>query len=404
MSLGALMDADLDFPLHSPDFYRGDPYPAFAALRSADPVHWHEEGGFWALLKYEDIRWVSRRPEQFINGKGVIIPDPEAEAPVESQAGSLVSEDPPRHRRLRKLINKGFTPRRVAELEPKIRQMARDVVSDLELGTEIDFADAVAAPLPVSVIADLLGAPTSDWKKFREWSDQALASSDPDVEGDPMEARIALHEYFSALLDERRREPRDDLMSILLNAEMDGERLTGEEVYNFTWLLLIAGNETTRNLISLGMLALIDNPLELKKLQEDPKLIPVAVEEMLRYTTPVTHMARTATEDVEIRGRAIHADDVVVMLYGSANRDEEIFGADAEEFRVDRDPNPHLSFGFGEHLCLGASLARLEARVLFEELLKRCDSFELTGDIARLRQTMVPGVKHMPVRLHERRA
>jgi cytochrome P450 len=226
-----------------------------------------------------------------------------------------------------------------------------------------------------------------------------VGSADPEIQLDPLGALAELHQYFTNLISSRRWKPLDDLLSVVVEAEVDGERLTDQDLLNLSFLLLVAGNETTRNLIALGTLALIDHPDECRKLVDDPGLIPGAVEEMLRWTSPVTHMARAATIDVEIRGQTIRQGETVVMLYGSANRDEDVFGADAEEFRVTRNPNPHVAFGFGEHFCLGASLARLEARVLFEELLRRFPQLELVGEVARMRATMVPGVKRMPVRL-----
>ena len=386
-----------DHPLASPDFYAGDPYPAYRELRRESPVHWVEDGGFWALLKYEDVRLVSRSPSSFSSVHGITIPDPDAgEA---TMPGSLIFTDPPRHRQLRKLISQGFTPRQVGILQPTIRGIVTEILDGLPLDTPIEFAEEVAAPLPTRLIAQLLGAPERDWQKFRAWSDAAVGSADPDIVMDPLEAQVALHEYFSALVADRRDRRSTDLISALIDAEVDGDHLSGEDLYNFCWLLLIAGNETTRNLIALGTLALIEHPEERRKVVADPTCIPLAIEEMLRYTSPVTHMARTATEDVVIRDTAIARGDTVVMLYGSANRDEDVFGPTSEEFIVTRSPNPHLAFGFGEHLCLGASLARLEARVMFEELLGRFPELELSGEVARLRATMVPGVKRMPVTL-----
>jgi cytochrome P450 len=385
------------FPLHSPDFYAGDPYPAYKALRATSPVHWNDDTKFWALLKYDDIRFVSRNPQLFSSTKGITIPDPAQANPV--QEGNLIFTDPPRHRRLRNLISAGFTPRRVAALEPKVREFVRGILDGIEPGSTLEFAEEIAAPLPTWMIAELLGAPASDWEQFRTWSDAAVGNADPEIELNPLVAMAELHQYFSKLIAARRAQPRDDLLSVLVEAEVDGERLSDTDLLNLSFLLLVAGNETTRNLIALGTLALIQHPDEIPKLVDDPSLIPGAVEEMLRWNSPVTHMARSATRDVEIRGKLVRKDDVVVMLYGSANRDEEVFGRDAEEFKVTRNPNPHIAFGLGEHVCVGASLARLEARVLFEELLGRYPKLELAGDVARMRATMVPGVKRMPVRL-----
>ena len=224
-----------------------------------------------------------------------------------------------------------------------------------------EFAEEIAAPLPTRMIAELIGAPPDDWEQFRAWSDAATGNADPEIELDSLVAMGQLFEYFQKLIAARRVEPRNDLLSVLAEAEIDEHRLTDEDLLNFAFLLLVAGNETTRNLIALGTLALIEHPDQCRLLVEDPSLIPVAVEEMLRWNSPVVHMARAATADVEIRGQLIREGDVVVMLYGSANRDEDIFGADAEEFKVTRHPNPHIAFGCGEHSCVGAQLARLEA-------------------------------------------
>jgi cytochrome P450 len=385
------------FPLHSPDFYAGDPYPAYRELRATSPVCWNDLTNFWALLKYEDIRYVSSNPALFSSAKGITIPDPAIPNPV--QEGNLIFSDPPRHRQMRKLINSGFTRRQVAVLEPKIREIVAGILDGIEPGSVHEFAEEIAAPLPTRMIAELIGAPPDDWEQFRVWSDAATGNADPEIELDSLVAMGQLFEYFQKLIAARRAEPRDDLLSVLAEAEIDGHRLDDEDLLNFAFLLLVAGNETTRNLIALGTLALIAHPDQCRLLVDDPALIPGAVEEMLRWNSPVVHMARTATTDVEIRGQQIAEGDVVVMLYQSANRDEEIFGADSEEFKVTRNPNPHIAFGCGEHSCVGAQLARLEATVLFEELLHRFPKLELVGEVDRMRATMVPGVKRMPVRL-----
>lgn len=383
--------------LHSPDFYAGDPYPAYRELRATSPVCWNDVTNFWALLKYEDIRFVSSNPALFSSTKGITIPDPAQPSPV--QSGSLIFTDPPRHRQMRKLINAGFTRRRVAVLEPKIREIVRGILDGVAPDSVHEFAEEIAAPLPTRMIAELIGAPPDDWEQFRAWSDAATGSADPDIELDPLVAMGQLFEYFQKLIAQRRVEAHDDLLSVLAGAEIDGVRLTDEDLLNFAFLLLVAGNETTRNLIALGTCALIAHPDQCQLLVRDRSLIPGAVEEMLRWNSPVVHMARTATADVEIRGQRIAEGDVVVMLYGSANRDEEIFGPDSEEFRVTRHPNPHIAFGCGEHSCVGAQLARLEASVMFDELLRRFPRLELVGEVDRMRATMVPGVKRMPVRL-----
>jgi cytochrome P450 len=387
-------------PLHSPDFYAGDPYPAFKKLRASAPVCWNDTTGFWALLKYEDIRFASTNPTMFSSAKGITVPDPALPNPV--QEGNLIFTDPPRHRQLRRLINSGFTQRQVRLLEPKLRGFAQRVLDDVDPSSTSEFAEEIAAPLPTWMIAELLGAPPEDWEQFRAWSDAAVGIADPDIELDSLTALGQLYEYFQELIKARRTGTTtgsDDLLSVLIAAEVDGQRLSDQDLLNFCYLLLVAGNETTRNLIALGMLALIEHPEQFRMLRKNPTLLPTAVEEMLRYTSPVASMARCATRDIELRGQVIREGDMVVMLYGSANRDEDIFGPTADQFDVTRNPNPHIAFGCGEHSCLGAQLARLEARVLFGELLARFPAIELAGEVSRMKATMVPGVKRMPVRL-----
>jgi cytochrome P450 len=385
------------FPLHSPDFYIGNPFPTYRELRATAPVYWNDVTNFWALLKYEDVRFVSSNPAMFSSAQGITIPDPAFPNPV--QAGSLIFTDPPRHRQLRKLINSGFTRRQVSILEPKVREIVRGILEGIEPDSTHEFAEEIAAPLPTRIIAELIGAPPEDWEQFRVWSDATTGTADPEIELDSFVAIGQLYEYFQQVIAARRAEARDDMLSILVDAEVEGERLSDEDLLNFAFLLLVAGNETTRNLIALGTQALIEHPDQCRLLVDDHALIPGAVEEMLRWNSPVIHMARTATTDVEIRGQLIREGQVVVMLYGSANRDEDVFGSDAEEFKVTRHPNPHIAFGCGEHSCLGAQLARLEACVMFDELLRRFPKLELAGPVDRVRATMVPGVKRMPVRL-----
>jgi cytochrome P450 len=383
--------------LHSPEFFVGDPYPTYRALRASDPVCWNDVTKFWALLKYEDIRYVSSNPGKFSSANGITLPDPAIPSPAIE--GNLIFTDPPRHRQLRKLISAGFTKRQVGLLAVKIRDLMLGILDEVDPGQTLEFAEGVAAPLPTRLIAEILGAPPSDWERFRVWSDACVGHDDPEIELDAFVAIGELFEYFQQLIAARRVDEFDDVLSVLAHAEVDGQRLADDELLQFAFLLLVAGNETTRNLIALGTLALISHPEQCSQLVDDPSLIPGAVEEMLRWTSPVTHMARIATEDVELRGRLIKKGESVVMFYGSANRDEEIFGVDAEEFRISRNPNPHIAFGCGEHACIGAQLARLEATILFEELLKRYTGLEVVGTVERMRATMVPGVKRMPVRL-----
>lgn len=394
-------------PLHSPAFYAGDPYPLYRELRTTDPVCWNDTAEFWALLKYEDIRYVSTNPALFSSAKGITVPDPTVANPVLD--GSLIFTDPPRHRQLRKLINAGFTRRQVSILEPKLRTFARAALDGIDGGSghiaprvrSVEFAEQIAAPLPTRMIAELIGAPDGDWEQFRTWSDATVGMDDPEIELDTFTALGQLYEYFGELIALRRNESldADDLLSVLMAAEVDGIRLSDADLLQFCLLLLVAGNETTRNLIALGTLALIEHPDQFQLLREHPELLPSAVEELLRYTTPVANMSRCATRDVEIRGQLIREGQYVTMLYGSANRDEDVFGPSAEQLDITRNPNPHLAFGCGEHSCLGAQLARLEAQVLLEELMVRFDRIDLDGAVVRMQATMVPGVRQMPVRL-----
>jgi cytochrome P450 len=386
----------MQMPLHEPAFYAGDPFPTYRWLRREAPVFWYETRGWWALSRYEDVRYVSSHPELFISSQGIMIPDTGEMTP--DQLDLLIFNDPPRHRELRALLKGGFTPHAIGKLEPRLRAMAREIVEAIPEGVEIDFAEEVAAPLPTVVIAQLIGAPAQDWERFRAWSDAIIGAQDPDQTMHPDEAHAGLHAYFMELIELRRREPQDDLLSGLIAAQRGGAAVTDGDLYAFCWLLLIAGNETTRNLIALGTQALLEHPDQLEMLVRDPDLVGRAIEEMLRWCCPVSHMVRTAVRDVELRGQRIQAGQRLVMLYGAANRDEEVFGPDAESFRIDRHPNRHVQFGFGEHICIGAHLARLEARVMFEELLPRLAHAELTGDVKRVLSSMVPGVKRMPVR------
>jgi cytochrome P450 len=383
------------FPLHSPDFYAGDPYPAYRELRATAPVCWNDVTKFWALLKYEDIRFVSSHPATFTSTKGISIPALHGPNPV--QEGNLIFTDPPRHRELRNLINTGFTRRQVAHFEPKIREIVCWMLDGLPPDSIHDFIQTVAAPLPIRIIAGLAGVPPEDWEHFHAWSDVAIGTAPTEIELDPMMAAGQLYHYLRQLIAAKRRDVGDDLWSVLARADSDGQRLSDEDLLDFSFLLLAAGNETTRDLIALGTLALIAHPDQCRLLVEDPALIPGAVEEMLRWTSPVVHMARTATTGVEIRGQRIAEGDMVVMLYGSANRDEDVFGADSEEFKVTRHPNPHIAFGCGEHSCVGVHLARVVASVFFGELLRRFPRLELGGKVDRMPATMLPLVTRMPV-------
>ena len=381
------------------DFYRGDPIPALRRLRHEDPVHWYEKGGFWCITKHADVEHVSRHPELFTSTRGVVLgATPENRPPGVPPA--ILEMDPPEHNRHRKLVIQAFTPRAIAELEPRIRALARESIEAVPVGETVDFVEAVSIPLPMNLIAEMMGIPREDWPEFRRWSDAIIASAGGATDAGTVGVMGEMFAYFTEHLADRRRTPRDDLVSTLAHAEIDGDRLSDPELLIFCVALLVGGNETTRNLISGGASLLMDHPDQRRALVASPSLVPNAVEEMLRWWTPVMSVTRHARCETPLRDKTIGEGDCVLLLYASANRDEEVWGEDADRFDIERDHvrRRHLSFGFGEHLCLGAQLARLEARVMFEELLARLPEFEPAGPPERLRSTLIHGFERLPVR------
>ncbi len=381
--------------LLDPDFWL-DPYPVFAELRAEAPVLWHDDVKLWSVARHDDVMRISRDPATFCSGKGVLPTDRERDV---SGAESILFLDPPDHARYRKLVSPAFTPRRIAALEARVRDLARQLLDPISKGDTVDVAPAIAEPLPMLVIAEMLGVPAEDRGRFKVWSDAMIeaATSPSDA---AYSLALELWEYFASRIDARRQEPADDLISVLAHATVDGEALTNAELNGFCMTLLVAGNETTRNLITGGIEALAHHPDQLRRLVADRSLVPTAVDEMLRWVTPVMNFARTAATDVDLGGERVEAGQMVFMLYGSANRDADAFGPSADTFDVGRQPNPHVSFGFGEHYCMGASLARLEARVLFDELLQRFSTVELAGEPERLRSVLMRGLVHLPVTLN----
>jgi cholest-4-en-3-one 26-monooxygenase len=308
--------------------------------------------------------------------------------------------DPPRHNKFRNLVSKGFTPRMIAALEPSIRASAKLVVDRVAQLGECDFVRSIAAELPLIIIAELLGVPQDDRGKVFDWSNRLIGFDDPEFQTSLADGKIAAAElwgYANQLGNQRREKPAQDLTSMLVHGSVDGEKLTEMEFDTFFLMLAVAGNETTRNAITGGMLALMQHSEQRQRLIDDPTLIPSAVEEILRWVTPVIHFRRTATRDLTLRGQAIREGDKLVIFYSSANRDESVF-ADPFKFDVGRTPNEHLAFGVGQHFCLGSSLARLELRVIFEELLRRLPDISPAGEARRLRSNFINGIKTMPVR------
>jgi cytochrome P450 len=315
-----------------------------------------------------------------------------------SAAPNIIRMDPPEHNRHRKLVMGAFTPRRIAALEPRVREIAKRSLDAIDPSRPIDFVEQVAIPMPMYVIAELLGVSPDDYPMFRRWSDAMIEAGGGELGAETIATVAELFRYALQVADQRRRVPQDDLVSVLVEAELEGERLSDGEIGMFCLTLLVAGNETTRNLISGGAHALMRHPEQRAKVLADPGLLPNAIEEMLRFVSPVRSFVRIATADTELRGKQIRAGDGLAMFYGSANRDEEVFGADSDAFDVTRPTaRRQIAFGFGEHLCLGASLARLEARVMFEELFARWPRFALAGEPEPFASILINGLLHMPV-------
>lgn len=382
-------------------FVSAVPHDYFAELRANDPVHWEPEPdgtGYWAVTRHADVVEVSRDPATFSSGeKTALLMDlPPDEMLFMKQ--QMIHMDAPEHTQLRNLVNKGFTPRMVRRLEDHVRELTVDVISRVAPKGEFDFVTDVAAELPLLVIAELLGVPVEDrWKLF-DWSNRLIGMEDPEY-GSPIDAKVAAAEMFQyayGLAQQKRAEPVDDIVSALVTAEVDGRRLTDIEFNMFFFLLVVAGNETTRNAIAGGMQALCEHPDQYERLRGEPDVLPSAIEEILRWVTPVMQFRRTAMRDAVIGDQPVRAGDKVIVYYSSANRDEAVF-PNASTFDVGREPNPHVAFGFGAHFCLGASLARLEMRSMFEELLKRMPDIGLAGPVQRLRSNFINGIKHLPV-------
>jgi cholest-4-en-3-one 26-monooxygenase len=392
-------------PMESSNWVDGVPFDIFAALRREEkPVRMIGPRGtpYWALVHHADVVAASRSPEIFSNEPDPFTvggAEPEGEAPM--RIPLLISLDAPAHTQRRQLINKGFTPRRVTRLQSTIDEIVAEHLTKVKDSKQFDFVTDLAVELPLQVIAELLGIPKEDRARVFGWTEQMMSGDDSEFDNNPEEVMAALgamYGYSEDLCQRRRETPGEDLMSVLLDAEVAGERLDQMDLNLFFMLLHNAGSETTRNLVTGGILALLQNPDQLARLQQDPSLVPVAVEEMLRWVTPVTHFARTATSDTEIGGQAIAAGEQVLLWYISANRDEAVF-ADPDRFDVTRDPNPHVAFGSGgPHFCLGAHLARLEAITLFEALLPHVSNLELAGPVERLQSHFISGIKHLPLR------
>lgn len=381
------------------------PYAVFETLRRDDPVHRHEEPdgpGFWALTLHEDIRSVSKDPARFSSyAAGVSRLDVSDPVALAAYRSIVIAQDPPEHRMSRGLVSTIFTPRAISELEAPIRSLARAAVDQALEKRQIDFVADYASPIPMHTISEMMGVPDEKRARLLELSGGLIDDQDPEVSNTPefrSNAQIEVFMTAQELAARERENPGDNLTQRLLTAEMDGRKLTEAEFNTFFMFLIIAGNETTRTAMSGGLATLLDHPDQLEELRKDPSLIPNAVEEMLRFWPPIHHFRRTAMCDLQMRGKQIRKGDKVLMWYPSGNRDETVFD-DPNRFDIRRNPNNHLSFGFGEHFCLGASLARLELKVMFEELLGRVAEIVPLAPPRRLRSNLINGIKEMRVEL-----
>ena len=387
----------------SPRVYN-NPYPTYAALRSKDPVHWSPLMDSWVLSRYADVDTILRDHKRFSsdsrNRKSRRVR--QVQSVAAGGEPSMLFLDPPDHTRLRALVSKAFTPQAIDALKPRVQAIVTELLDEIETPTAFDLIEAIAYPLPVIVMAELLGVPPKDRVQFKLWSNRRARALEPTIKPyevqDAIRAGNELDAYFQDIINERRQEPRHDLISSLVDAEESGDRLTPRELLVMLRLLLVAGNETTTNLIGNGMLALLQHPEQLQQLRDTPGLLPSAVEELLRYDPPVQVDGRTVLEDVEIRGRQVRKGQGVVLLIGAANHDPEVFTS-PEHLDITRKEASNVSFGRGIHHCLGAPLARLEGRIAFEALLERFVDIRLGTDHPLFKDNIVlRGLKTLPLR------
>jgi cholest-4-en-3-one 26-monooxygenase len=393
-------------PLYDPSVYQhGVPYEFFGELRRSSPVYWQDEvngRGFWAVTRHADVEAVSRDTATFSSLLGTTTIEDHPEEVLELQRGMILNLDPPEHTRQRNLVARGFTPKTVFKLAARIEAMCDRLLDHALRDDEFDFVENIAAPLPIDVLAEVVGAPLADRDRLYHWSNHLIGHDDPEfarTEQDAWDAAAQMFAYSDELGADRRSNPRDDIMTKLALPDANGTELAPMEFNMFFVTLIVAGNETTRNAATGGLLALLEHPDQWAKLKANPELIGGAIEEILRWVTPVIDFRRTATRDAMIGDQPVKAGDKVVLFYPSANRDESVF-AEAEEFDIERSPNPHLAFGGGgPHFCLGAPLARLELRTLFRKLVERAPEIELAAPPRRLRSNFVNGVKELRVRV-----
>lgn len=397
--------------VHPQDYAeKGYPHDSWTWMRANDPVFRWEAGEgipFWCITKHEDVTLIGRDPARFVSGPRLTISH-EPEVDIGNMfPPTLIQMDNPNHSTYRKLINKRFTPGAMRRYDHDIETIAAEIVEKLlaqgEEG-ECDFVESVSAPLPIAVIAWMLGLPKPDWPLLFDWTNRIIGAADPDYQDEGSNAsetaQTAITElfgYFTQLVEEKRKNPSEDLVSLFTQMEIEGKKLEFMDIMAWCLIIVVAGNETTRNATTGGMLAFIQNQDQLRSLQADETLMKPAIEEVVRWTSPIIHFARTATEDYELRGKQIKEGDAVALFYGSANRDEDVFD-EPFQFRINRWPNRHLGFGIGEHFCLGAHVARLEMEAAYRHFLPRLAEVELAGPVDRLHSSLVGGVKRLPIR------
>ena len=385
-----------DIDLLDGHWYAQQPYEQWAWMREHAPAYWDERNEVWGITRYEDVLAIEKDAKTFSSMRA---PRPHGEP-----LPMMISMDNPEHQRRRSLVNRGFTPKKVQAHERTIRAICQKLIDDVSPRGECDFVWDIAAPLPLLLIADMLGFEPDAYDDLLRWSDDMIRGTTgtptPDVQLAAMNAGIEFREYqLKVIADRRSRPPQDDLISTLVNAEIDGHKLDDESIVSETLLILIGGDETSRHVITCGMLALLEFPEQRDLLVEQPELVETGVEELLRWVSPIKNMARTVTKPVELHGEALREGDQVMLFYPSANRDSRVF-ADPDLLDVRRNPNPHLAFGFGPHFCLGASLARLELKIMFEELLARLPDIRLASDeqLEFRASNFISGPESMPVR------
>ena len=394
--------------LYSPSAYvDGAPHDALTELRRTDPVHWQDipgQPGCWMVLKHADVVHVAKDPLLFSAGEGGIMLEDAPPAQLERMRNMLLAMDPPRHTDYRRPLLPSFKATVMAGLEGRVRAICREIFDRVGDG-EVEFVHDVTSSLPSQVVGELVGIPEEDWPKIHRWSEMSTSNQDPDFhheddeDGEVVDPVMAMAMYAIEFAGRRRQEePREDLATLILGTEFGGKLMTDVDFGSFFVQLVTAGNDTTKTMLSSGLLALLQHPDQLAELRADPSLVEGAVEEILRWANPLHYFRRTATADTELRGVEIAAGDKVAMYYTSANRDEDAFD-DPQRFDIRRHPNPHLSFGIAEHYCLGVHLARLEGRVFFEELLATYPSIELVGEPVRTRSNLNNALKHLPIRL-----